>query len=147
MPTNMTAQIINPIPHMLNPCSALKSQRAIARQIHMPWQSPSGLETLWICPPGVLILCGDCMVATVRPDLFMARPTERRRTVAKPLVPTVVESGLFLSFSIPPIVICINFPHHAVHDAIRGVIHRTCPKETGIPIVFAYCDMAAMTIP
>ena len=79
----------------------------------------------------------------------MADPMNAVRALASPFVPAFADMGLFpIIPPMPPIMICVFplMPFMTPSEA-SFVIRVIMPEETGIPIVCAYFDMAAIAIP
>jgi hypothetical protein len=87
------------------------------------------------------------MSVMVTPDLFIGEPTNAVMAVASPVVPAVacITAPLIIP---PPMAMAEEpiFPSMTPSEA-SSIIAVTMPEEWGIPMVIAYCEMAAMAMP
>jgi len=106
----------------------------------------------WIIPVDVLSLfMSVCMSAAVTPDLFIAEPAKADIAVAIPVVPAL--ACIIVPPIMPPLIPLTEMDVEPIMPFIfpseaSFIIAVTIPDDdTVIPMVFAYCDMAAMDIP
>ncbi len=87
------------------------------------------------------------MSVMVTPDLFIAELTNADIAVASPVVPAV--ACIIVPPIIPPPMVREDVPilPSMTPSEASSIMAVTTPEEEGIPMVFAYWDMAALAMP